>query len=227
MKTRWAWALGLVAWTGLTAYGQGVAATGGATEPEVRHWEVGTRITHYTFRDSTQGRKFEGSFIGSLTKLKEDQDYLPTKVFVQYLVAPCWGVGASYEHVEAETWDSGGTDGTVELDGAILYLTGRLPQFDLFRPYGEIGLAYFASSFDYDPVWYDGGRHIMELDDSMGISLALGADVLLSEQWALNLMARYTEADVDAEVFTAGHRTAEGNFRMDHFSFGVGAKYAF
>lgn len=189
-------------------------------------WEIGTRITHYTFRDDTKGTKFNGSFLGSLTKIKDDQNYAPVKVFAQYFFSPVWGAGISYEEIDAITWD-GGTDGTVELAGPVVYLTGRLPDYDLVRPYAELGLAYFSASFDHNPAWYDGGRHVMEVDDSLGLSLGVGADVLLSDVWSLNFLLRYTEASVDATAIIRDGADVDGTFVMDHFTFGLGAKYVF
>lgn len=190
-------------------------------------WELGTRITYYDFRTNRKGEKFKGSFLGSLYEIKEDQDYSPTKVFAQYFFTPFLGVGAAYEHVEAYTWDGGGTDGTVELDGALLYAVGRLPDYDLVRPFAEIGVAFFSASFDYDPEWYDDGIHIMDLEDSFGITLALGADLLLSDRWVINGIVRYTTAAVDATVYTTDIKTEDGTFEMDHFSIGLGLKAAF
>ena len=211
-------------------YGQSVEPSKPEVAPEkaTSKWELGTRSTYYVFRDNTKGKKFDGSYVGSLYELKDDQNYWPIKLFAQYMVCPYLGVGASYEHVEAVTWDGGGTDGTVELSGPVFYLTGRLPDYNLIRPYAEIGLAYLQSSFDYDPTWYAQGRHEMELEDySLGLSVALGADVLLTDYWSVNLLARYTEASVDAQVYTYGKQTDHGNFAMDYFTFGLGAKYAF
>ena len=189
-------------------------------------WELGTRITHYTFRDDTKGTKFKGSFLGSLYKIKDDQNYAPVKVFAQYFFTPVWGAGISYEEVDAITWD-GGTDGTVELAGPVVYLTGRLPDYDLVRPFAELGLAYFSASFDHNPAWYEGGRRVMEVDDSLGLSLGIGADVLLTDAWSLNFLLRYTEASVDATAKIRDASDVDGTFVMDHFTLGLGAKYAF
>ena len=48
------------------------------------HLEIGTRATHYTFTDDTQGEPHQGSFLGSLNEVHESQNYAPVKVFLQY-----------------------------------------------------------------------------------------------------------------------------------------------
>ena len=219
----------ILGFSSLAAHGQTILAS--MAEPETAAaqtgWELGTRITHYTFVDDTKGKKFEGSYIGSLYQIKDDQNDAPTKRVAQYFFTPYFGAGASYEEVRAVTWDGGGTDGTIELKGPIAYLIGRMPDYDLIRPYAELGLAFYSASFDYDRAWYEGGRRQMGVDDSVGLSLGLGADILLSERWSLNLMARYTEASVDATVYVNGNSPDHGNFKMDYYSYGIGAKYCF
>ena len=100
--------------------------------PEEDKWwkglEIGTRMLWIDLQDATKGRPFENSFVGSIYKLKAEQDTSPNRFFAQYWFCPYGALGASYDHARASTWDDEGTDGTIDLKGYAVYLAFRYPK---------------------------------------------------------------------------------------------------
>lgn len=187
--------------------------------------EIGTRITHVVLLEDSKGEPYNGSFVGSITMLKEDQDYLPTKFYVQYKFMPCLGVGLSYDRVSAEAWDHGGTDGTTVLSGPLLYLLGCYPNSTKFTPFCELGAAFYSADFDEDSGW--GPNKEFVLDDTDGFYLALGCDYRLHDWWSLNIYGRYVNVDVDGVYNLNGDYREDVLFTMSHLAFGIGAKFTF
>lgn len=77
-----------------------------------------------------------------------------------------------------------------------------------FKPYVGAGINYtvfFDEEFQAGPESL--GFNNLELDDSWGYALQLGADVQLSEHWLLNASARYIDIDTTA-TFMIGDEIA-------------------
>lgn len=186
--------------------------------------EIGTRITHVVLLEDSRGEPNNGSFVGSITMLKEDQDYLPTRFYVQYKITPCFGVGVSYDRVGAEAWDYGGTDGTTVLSGPLLYLLGCYPNSTKFTPFCELGAAFYSAKFEESGGWGKVGGKEFVLDNTQGFYLAAGCDWLLHEQFALDIYGRYMNVDVDGVFNPDGEDII---FTMSNLTFGLGAKFIF
>lgn len=87
-----------------------------------------------------------------------------------------------------------------------------------FRPYAGVGLnyTYFFDEKANDTLHqgiigtsnaalgtqYSGGSTELEVDDSFGLALQLGADVALNDWWFLNFDLRYIEIEADAQINT-------------------------
>lgn len=188
--------------------------------------EVGTRMMSFILLEDTSP---EGdSFVGSITMLREDQDYLPIRLFVQYKITPMVGVGLSYDKVGVEAWDKGGTDGTTILSGPLLYVMGRYPNSTAFTPFCELGSAFYSAKFEEDPGWANSANSKeFVLDDPQGYYLAIGCDWPADENWAVEVYGRYMNVDVKGEYMLNGHKRDDILFTSSNLAFGLGVKYSF
>lgn len=207
-------------------------------------WEIGTRVIYTELQNDKQGRGTQingdwgGSYLGSLNYIDEEQDYVPSRLYVQYFFGEYLGAGLSYDKIEAQTGerDRGGDpnndgpgDGIVGGEGPLLYLVCRVPNKSIFVPFAEAGVAYYFSYFDEND-WSDGGRRFMKTDDTAALVLAIGCDVKLTENLSINAYLRTVEnADIDIESWRRDADDPErtGSFPLDYYGVGLGVKYAF
>jgi outer membrane protein W len=202
----------------------------------LRGLEVGTRIIHVMLQEDEKGTGTDtrdDNFLGSIDMLDEDQDYAPTRLYLQYFFSENFGVGISYDSVEADAKDESASDGVISVDGPILYLVGRYPNASDFTLFAELGVAFYQSSFDPVEGWADDGdfRRFMETDDTEALVLGFGCDYAITESLSVNLYARVVEgASFDAAHYNtedASKPRQSGSFNLDYFGTGVGIKYAF
>lgn len=202
----------------------------------LRGLEIGTRILHVMLQEDEKGTGTDtrdDNFLGSIDILDEDQDYVPTRLYAQYFFSDILGVGISYDKVEADAKDETASDGTISMDGPILYLVGRYDNGSALVPFAEVGIAFYQNSFDPTEEWADDGdfRRFMKLDDTEALVLGFGCDYRFTESLSMNLYARVVEgASFDAAHFNtedASHPRQSGSFNMDYFGAGIGIKYAF
>ena len=193
-------------------------------------WMVGTRIIRFELQDDTRGTRFNDSFMGSVTEIKDEQDDFPNKLFVQYrLVESAFWVGISYDHLSAETWDGYGSDGSVELEGLIPYVQARWNNETRAVPYIEAGLAFYEVSFDESSGWSNDGSRTVKLDDSvMGMEIAGGVSVQVYEGLSIDLYARYMDVeDIKGGYYIDGYRDGDAIFTMSYMAYGLGVQYQF
>ncbi len=197
---------------------------------------IGTRVLWYSLTDTEQGEEFDGSFLGSINRTEEDQDLAPVYIYVEYAITPYFGIGISYDQFKVKTLDSGGGDGTFELDGPIIYGFGRFENGSAFTPFAEIGMAFYSNSFNARDEWTfsDGSstvRNRFEPDDATGFVIAGGLDYEIVENLSANIYLRYTSVDFDVDYYFTPNSTTtpyrKGTFPGDHFSYGIGLKYTF
>lgn len=197
---------------------------------------IGTRVLWYSLTDTEKGEEFDGSFLGSINKTTEDQDLAPVYLYIEYAITPYFGLGISYDQFKVKTLDSGGGDGTFELDGPILYAFGRFENGSAFTPFGEIGMGFYSTSFNALEEWtFSGGSPTVvnrfEVDDTTGFVMAGGLDIEIIEHLSVNIYLRYTWVDFDVDYFFTPSSTTtplrKGTFPGDHFSYGIGLKYTF
>lgn len=189
--------------------------------------EAGTRTTYFILLNDTRGERFHDSFVGSITKLKEDQDFVPAKVYIQYKIWPCFGIGGSYDSFGAEAWDESGTDGTAMLSGPLLYLLGCYPNSTVFTPFCELGTAFYSAHFRNSSTWGTLGNKVMDLNNTVGSYAALGCDVKVRDRLALNIYSRYMSVDVDGVFMLNGKKRENIIFTTSHLAVGLGVKYSF
>ena len=202
----------------------------GSAKAETGSWMVGTRVTQFELLEDTRGTSFHNSFMGSIDKLKDEQDGTPNKLFIQYRLvkSPFW-IGVSYDHVRAKTFDEGGTDGSVDLEGYVPYVQARWENRTRVVPYVEAGLAFYDASFDEAASWYANGRRTVTLDDSvMGKEIAGGAAVRIYKGLSIDFYAQYMDVeDVNGAYYILGNRGGDAIFTMSHVMYGIGAQYQF
>ncbi len=191
-------------------------------------WEVGTRYLNDSLQDKTRGKRFVGSFVGSITELKNKQDDVPDKVFAQGRIMdwPVWA-GLSYDRVRAMTWD-GATDGNVDLRGVIPYVQGVWANSTRFTPYAEVGFAWYQSKFDADPGWSQGGTHVMNLDNTTGVEIGAGTGIRIYKNLAADIYLRYMKVNDVTGVYTLnGSKEDDIVFTMSYVAYGLGVTYVF
>jgi len=189
--------------------------------------EAGTRGTYFILLNDTRGEKFHNSFVGSITKLKEDQTFVPTKVYVQYKIWPYFGIGGSYDRFGAEAWDDSGTDGTAVLSGPLLYLLGCYPNSTAFTPFCELGTAFYSANCRNASTWGTQGNKVMNLNNTRGYYAALGCDIKIRNRLAVNFYSRYMNVDVDGVFMLNGKKREDIIFTTSHLAVGLGVKYSF
>jgi hypothetical protein len=213
--------------------------------PVIRdHLEVGARIYQFNLQDTVRegpngprNRNIDENYIGSLWGLDEIQDYIP-RVYAQYALTPYFGVGATYDHIEARTLDSGDPlkngdpgDGTLEIYGPLFYLFARYPNSTRFTPMAEVGWAYYFSQFNESPEWAAvGPGYRFEVDDTAGYYLALDVDMAITRCWHCDIYWRCMFGpEVDARAyFHPGNKVGrEGSFPMEYQMAGLGVAYRF
>ena len=213
-----------------------VAATTGEESSILSGLEIGTRIIHVELRDDEKGvgtSTRSDNFLGSIDMLDAEQDYAPTRLYAQYFFCDILGVGISYDKVEADAHDEGGSDGIVGMDGPIVYAVARYPTENAFTPFLELGVGFYNPYFDEDEEWADDGdnRRYMEVENTEAIVVGLGCDYAFTDSLSVNLYARMVDgATIDAKHYNStapSHPRQTGEFNMDYFGLGIGIKYAF
>lgn len=220
------------------------------SSPVAGHLELGTRITHFVLVDEDDSN----GFLGSIDHLGDEQDYIPYKVYADWLFCPYGGIELTWDHVGAIAKTSASdnhTDGKFVLDGPILTAFGRYPNASMFQPYAGLGAAFYMTDFEAEDWWAkgysspddyaslgspsedrNGKSRSIQTDDTVGFVATAGTDIKITKNWSADLYFRYTAVDVDAHftLLTNGKVTEDkGTYTIpfDNYTFGAGAKYVF
>lgn len=213
-----------------------VAATAAEESSILSGLEIGTRIIHVELREDEKGvgtSTRSDNFLGSIDMLDAEQDYAPTRLYAQYFFCDLLGVGISYDKVEADAGDEGGSDGIVGMDGPIVYAVARYHTETSFTPFLELGVAFYNPYFDESESWADDGdyRRYMEVENTEALVIGLGCDYSFTDNLSMNLYARMVDgATIDAQHFNSespSRPRQTGDFNLDYFGLGIGIKYAF
>lgn len=194
--------------------------------------ELGLRSLGIWLTDDRKGEPFNGSYIGSIYKLKAKQNWVPIHPYAQVefaLPGGLWlGVGATYSHVDTETLDNGGGDGDVESDLVMGYAVLERPVWRL-RPYVEAGGGWAFNTFDEDASWGANGRREFVLEDSPVWMAGGGIGLALATHFTLDAHVRYVHYDVDGTYVFRGDSRPDTDFTFttSHVAAGVGLSYAF
>ena len=201
---------------------------------------VGARVTTFTLEDTERDSR-DDSYLGSITKLDAEQDNSP-RLFINYKLIRYLGVGVTWNELRAATVthvrEEGipgdmHTDGTIDLQGLLYYVTVRLPNRTRFTPFAEYGVAQYDSNFDHDPGWRSSGNsRLMVVEDTDSNYYAVGLDIQILEGLQVNLYYRKMDVDVDAKYYLnddemTGDPREEATFPMGNYAYGLGLKYAF
>lgn len=223
------------------------------------HLRIGVRYRNTTLSDDS--RTTENSYLGSITKLKPLQDYdLITWLTFEWLANPYAAIRFTWEQVRAETsttsYDNH-TDGDIDLIGPALALMLRLPNQTRFTPSGGIGYTWLSSTFEHNPVWYNGfggvnkeadydawvaagsppwpnhgyRREIM-LDDTTGLLLIGALEYRITDHLDLNVFIQHMEVQEVGVTYTLSFggnpfETTQAEFPMSNTSLGIGLRWTF
>jgi outer membrane protein W len=216
--------------------------------PLIGHLEIGTRMMHYVlFKDSKQ------NFIGSIDRLDADQNYLPLKLYANWMFAPAYGLELSWDRVAAKTITSstGYTDGTIVMKGPCLAFVARYPDTNPWQPFAGLGLAYLPGDFEAASWWHLGYptpdeweaagspsisnnevTRSMEIKDEIGLLMMGGVQYCWDAAWSVDVYFRMLFADADThywidlpgnDVKDRGTKTIP----MDSWALGFGVRYSF
>lgn len=232
-----------VASAGRALQAQPAAAGEGPTLPDwMSRLEVGTRTTVFWLEDDKRDinamETWQGSFYGSITKLKAAQDYRLVKLFVDYKFTPYVMAEFTWEEIRADTFTrvDGHCDGRVHMKGPLAALIGRYANPSPYQPYAGIGWAYFFNTFEENEAWrfaYHNLEQWFELDDSMGWFVCVGLSVCVFEDWCVDVYLRHMGVDVRGthyhyrEESGETYPAADFTFPMDNDAIGIGVRHMF
>lgn len=228
---------------GIEAGGAGRAVWHGL----VRAWEllienrleVGVRSTTFHLDESQRGVRvgpgdYEGTFIGSINSLEEDQDTGLDRFFIQYKLVPWVGIGVTTDRIRVSTRDDGmqpeNTDGEIEAETTMPYILVAVPNLKWVQPFAEFGYGKVTYSVDFTESegWSDDGVRSMDVTDVEATFVSIGCDVRLWDHLYINLYRREVDAD---SSFVQFHKNGEllltGDYPLSHTATGIGLKYAF
>ena len=97
-----------------------------------------------------------------------------------------------------------------------------------FKPYVGVGLNYtifFDESFEDAPKSL--GLSNLELDGSFGLSVQVGADYELDENWSINASMRYIDIGSDASFDVGGSSIGEASVDVDPMVYSLMIGYKF
>ena len=221
--------------TGAIHYAPALDTDTASADPDaVRNvrFELGIRSLGVSLTDDKKGEPFNGSFIGSIYKLKAKQNWVPIHPFAQLefaLPGGLWfGAGATYSHLDVETLDDGGGDGDIESDLVLAYAILEYPTEHL-RPYAEAGGGWAFNTFDAIGSWSAGNRREFVLEDSPVWMVGGGLGVALTDHFTLDAHVRYVHFDVDGTYVFRGDKRPDTDFTFtpSYVAAGLGISYAF
>lgn len=198
------------------------------------HLEVGVRVSHFSLEDTKKQEfddsgNFVGGFLGSIDRLDEEQDYMPT-LYARYNVNPYAGIELGWDRFEVKTGTYFDTsDGNFTYSGLHLLFRGRYPNKTILTPYASIGWSFLSGDVDYNSAWHDSGRRNLYPDDTTAFSIGGGCEIAVARNWSLDFGVRYIKADFDVEYKLAAESTSRGdfNFPLDNLTVQTGISYRF
>ncbi len=208
--------------------------------PYVRNrFELGTRMLYAQLQHPRKGEPFDGSFIGSIDRLRMKQDLFPRHLVLHYRLTPAFGLGVQLDRLIVETLttlpraaleDGRRTDGDIQMRGWAPFLWVRYPAETKGRFFGEWGILRYRNRFDPHPEWSVGGRrNVFVLEDSTAWHLGLGAEYTWRDRLSMDVYWRYVDVAVDGVYQHRPTRRAPEPFTFDvtHVRIGAGARYRF
>jgi hypothetical protein len=204
-------------------------------------WQVGTRYMEFQLQDKQRGTPGNGSFFGTISDITEKQDSVPNKVYVQYRLfkSPVW-IGVSYDHVTAQTMDdsngdgvpdSGGGDGSEEIQGVIPYVHAAWENPTRFTPYVQAGIGFYEAKFVPNSAWGNNGQRYVEASSNIrGLELAGGLTVRLYKNLSADIFAKTMQIDeISGDWYFNYGRNYGGPYvmTMSYVAYGAGLNLRF
>lgn len=196
--------------------------------------ELGLRYVRVSLRDKDRRNPDRENYLGSIDHLDEQQPHAPYPV-VYYYFNSYLGLTVTYDRFGAVTLKRvkprvpSNTDGTLYARGPVICVRGRYPNNTIFTPYAEAGLAFYRGRFKRDHEWAHTLAHReMEVGNDTAPVWATGVDIEITPHWHIELYARYARVDIDGRFYrNYREEPRRGNFKLDHYAYGGGVKYAF
>ena len=203
-------------------------------------WQVGTRVTEVKLMNKTRGTPGNGSYFGTITEITEQQDYVPSRLYLQYrlMQSPLW-LGVTYDHVRAITMDDGngdgipdrsGGDGTEDLQVVTPYLQGTWDNESRFTPYAQVGVAICQAKFKPNSWGDNHQRYVDAKKNVYGIDLAGGLSVRLYKSISADLFIKYAHvSDITGDWYYNYGDNYGGPFvmTMSYMAYGAGLNWRF
>ena len=229
----------------------GAAAPQNDVQWELGDFQVGTRMTYFTLLDSKRPEGDE--FLNHLNELDANEDYAPTRLFVDYWFLPDFGVELTWDRFSADFQNEGAGadgDGEVSVQGPMFSCVCRYQGLAYWTPYAGLGLfiadvgfkheGWHHYGFETKELWeeagepekaHDGKSRHFSYDDDLGWVGFVGADIPVSEGWSVDLSLRYTDVDFKMSYFTAVNhdikQEASNTIPFDNVALGLGVRYSF
>ena len=173
----------------------------------------------------------------SINYLKAVQQYLPIKIYAQWMLMEDMGIEATWDRIEAEARTQGGgenySDGNMSLTGPLVSFFKEFPveteNWSSKISFG-IGFAYLFGDFEEASWWKNrtGATQTMEIDNEFAFLATAEWRWNLKERWDLDVYLRYLRADA-VDTFTIWYDDPDrktqvrvGTFPLDNIAFGIG-----
>ena len=167
-----------------------------------------------------------GATLDSDTQLGLNFVYMVTdKVGVELLAA------TPFSHEVGVKGLGGGLDGKLadikHLPPTLSVVYYPLDKTSAFKPYVGVGLNYTTFfQEDLTSARKTQGFNSLELDDSFGLALQVGADYMLNDKWMVNAQVRYIDIETTADV-KLGNVPVKVDVDVDPWVYMVGLGYKF
>ncbi|MDD3605354.1 MAG: hypothetical protein PHD86_09240 [Kiritimatiellae bacterium] len=215
------------------------------------HLDIGVRMTKHELESSS--RPPENAFLGNITKLDGDEDY-NMNLFFDVMFIKYVGIEYTSYELSADTynWNTGTSDGSMEISGPIWSIIGRFPNQTRFTPYAGIGKASVDASFSNDrwwnlgypteAYWLDAGspstgyrniRREITVDGDDQNVMFFGCAIRITDWLSADIYYRTMDITLDAHYHRTGAyeqddaQDLDGEFTLDHTTLGFGLKYVF
>lgn len=97
-----------------------------------------------------------------------------------------------------------------------------------FQPYVGAGVNYTTFfSIDVEQALLDLGIDDIDLDDSFGLALQLGADWTFGNRWLVNFDLRWIDIESDLDATSAGVTSELGTVKIDPWVYSINIGYSF
>lgn len=171
-----------------------------------------------------------GATLDSNTQLGLNVVYMMSdKIGIELLAA------TPFSHEVGVSGLGGGLDGKLadikHLPPTLSVIFYPLDSASSFKPYVGLGLNYTTFfQEDLTRTRKDQGFSRLELDDSYGLALQVGADYMLTDKWMVNAQIRYIDIETDATVkgpTALNIQKTKVNVDVDPWVYMIGLGYKF